>query len=203
MKNVAKVLSLVILGTLLLSGCNLLSKDEPQSTTPAVVNADTLLDQQIYSRAIGAKDAKACATIKDAMMKTECVDVVNALILTDQAVAKLDDGLCGDIKLKRYEEECENQVESLVEQKDAAEKQKELTAKQEEERVAIEQKAVDNGDYKLCDSIKDGDQKYSCRYNVLVNDAVTTKDPATCDKIGEETFAQNCKAFLESTKRIP
>lgn len=196
MKHTVKILSLVILGTLLLSGCNLLNKEEVTSTTAEVVSADTVLDQQIYKRAIDSKDAKACDTIKDEAVKSECGDVVNALVLTDKAVSELDEEFCGDIKLERYEEECENRVASILEQQEVEEEKQAEIAKQEEERLNVEKEAVNTGDYTICNQLKEERTQAFCKYNTLASKAINTKDETLCDKIGLEELVNLCKANI-------
>jgi len=200
MKHTVKILSLVILGTLLLSGCNLLNKEEATSTTAEVVSADTILDQQIYQRAIDSKDAKACDTIKDEAVKNECEDVVNALVLTDEAVAELDDDFCGDIKLERYEEECENRVQLLIEQEVLAKKQAEQMQKQDEENASIAKEAYEKQDFTICDKMEDQNQKYTCRFNVLTDLAKSKQDITYCDKIEKESYIEECKSIINSSE---
>lgn len=197
MKNLAKVLTLILAVSFIATGCNLLNKEEVTSTTAEVVSADTVLDQQIYQRAIDLKDAKACDTIKNEDVKSECGDVVNALVLTDKAVAELDDDFCGDIKLERYEEECEARVASILEQKEAEEKKKAEYEKYQEEKLSIEQKAIDSKDFTICDSIKDKSGKDQCQYNVLANLAIANNDIRECDKIENPSSVILCKDSLQ------
>ncbi len=193
MKNLAKVLTLILAVTFLATGCNLFNKEEVTSTTAEVVSADTVLDQQIYQRAIGSKDAKVCETITDKAVKAECGDVVDALVLTDKAVAELDDDFCGDIKLERYEDECEVRVASILGQKEAEEKKQEKITKYQEEKLSIEQKAIDEKDFSICASIEEVSDKYQCQYNVLANLAVSKKDINECTKIEDESLVTLCR----------
>lgn len=187
-----KAITLIVLGILFLSGCN------NETVAPVAVNADTILDQQIYSGAVGAKDAKACERIKDEAMKGECRDVVNALLFTDQAVAKLDKGLCGKIKLSRYEEECGNRVEGLVEQAKEKENKIELSQKQEEDRLKFATEAMEKKDYKLCDKIEDKNQQASCKFNVIIETAKSSKNKTLCDNIGAEGLINECKSLIQT-----
>ena len=197
MKNLAKVLTLILAVSFMATGCDLLNKEEPISQTAEVVSADTILDQQIYQRAIDSKDVKVCETITDKAVKAECGDVVNALVLTDKAVSELDDDFCGDIKLERYEEECEARVASILEQQEAEEKKQEEIAKQEEERLNIEQEAVTKGDYTICDKISDENQKASCKYNSITPEVIKANDTRLCDKIENEWMVNQCKQLIK------
>jgi len=197
MKNLAKVLTLILAVTFLATGCNLLNKEE-SVTTPQVVNADNVLDQQIYQRAISMQDSKACETIVNESVKEECENVANALVLTDQAVNDLDKKICGKIKLDRYEDECEAKVEAILSQQKADEKAQEEIAKQEEERLKTEEEAVNTGDYTLCDKITDEGQKASCKYNAIASQAVNENNTELCENIGNEEFVELCKQNVET-----
>mgnify|MGYP006869417810 CR=1 FL=1 len=195
MKNLAKVLTLILAVTFLATGCNLLNKEE-SVTTPQIVNADNVLDQQIYQRAISMQDSKACETIVNESVKEECENVTNALVLTDQAVNDLDKKICGKIKLDRYEDECEAKVEAILAQQKADEKAQEEVAKQEEERLEIADKAMENNDYTLCETIEDNNQKKACKFNVIINIVNETKDGKLCDEIGDDWMSEECKKTL-------
>jgi len=198
MKNLAKVLTLILAVSFIATGCNLLNKEESVSTETQVVNADTVLDQQIYQRALGSKDAKACSTIKDEVVKTECSDTVEALVLIEKAVAKIDDDFCGDIKLERYEDECEASIAAILDQQKAVEKQAALTAKQEEDRLAIEEEAIKKEDYTICNKITDGNQKASCKFNVITGLVVSSKNSEECENIGNINLIRECQQTIES-----
>ena len=195
MKNLAKVLTLILAVTFLTTGCNLLNKDE-SVTTPQEVNADNVLDQQIYQRAISMQDSKACETIVNEAVKEECENVTNALILTDQAVNDLDKKICGKIKLSRYEKECEDRVGAILENQKAGEKAQEEYERRQAKNLAIEQKAVDTKDYTICNQIQDATAKGTCQYNVLANLAISQNDPSECDKIDDSSMRNACKESL-------
>lgn len=196
MKNLAKVITLILAVSLIATGCNLLNKEEKTSTETQVVNADTILDQQIFQRAIGSKDAKACATIKDEAVKIECANTVDALALMDKAVAKLDDDFCGDIKLERYESECEARVAAIVEQQKAEEKKQEEYVQQEETRRKIEAEAIEKQDYRICEKITDSNQMNACKYNSIVDLATTTHDSKLCENIGDIDLTNQCNQIV-------
>jgi len=195
MKNFAKVLTLILAVTFLATGCNLLNKDESVAT-PQEVNADNVLDQQIYQRAISMQDSKACETIVNESVKEECENVANALVLTDQAVNDLDKKICGKIKLSRYEKECEDRVGAILENQKAGEKAQEEYERRQAKNLAIEQKAVDTKDYTICNQIQDATAKGTCQYNVLANLAISQNDPSECDKIDDSSMRNACKESL-------
>jgi len=197
MKNLAKVITLILAVSFIATGCNLLNKEESVSTETQVVNADTILDQQIFQRAIAEKDAKACATIKDETAKEECANTVDALALMDKAVSKLDDDFCGDIKLERYESECEARVAAIVDQQKAEKKAQEEYEKNQAENLIIAQKAIDTKDFTICNQIKDDTVKGSCQYNVLANLAISKNDPSECDKIDDSSMRSACKESVQ------
>lgn len=161
------------------------SDDSSDTSQTALLSADSILDNQIYQGALYAKDGSKCADISDAGTAEECKNVIESLILMDEASLTLDKSLCNKIKLKRYEEECEKTVKSALDRKE-----------DEEKMYKLSQEASDKNDANICDGIKDEGVKYSCRYNVLANKAIAENDPAYCDEIGDETSTRECKNIL-------
>lgn len=164
-----------------------------QASEPVTINADTVLDDQMFSSATTSKNLEKCGQISNADRQDECKMVVESLLTTDEAVAELDSSLCEDIEDERYRENCVSNVEEIIADKEAQEKAAQEAAKKEEERVAIESEAITEGDADICNDIEDENQKYSCRYNVLANQAAQKNDPSLCDEIGDESFVEECK----------
>lgn len=162
-------------------------------TTETVINADTVLDDQLFSQATSQNNLEKCEQISDQTRKDECIMVVEGLIITEEAVKTLDSSLCKDIEDERYRENCEGSVEETIAANEAEEKAAQEAAKKDEERVAIESNAIAEGDADTCNDIEDENQKYSCRYNVLTNQAMQNSDPSLCDEIGKESFVAECK----------
>ena len=112
MKKIS-ILVLLLTSITLLSGCFYDTEETPAA--PTEVNADTLLDDQLYESAVRGDNAGKCDLISEAAKVGECKKVVQATLLTAKAVAEMDDDYCGDIELERYEEVCEGKVAELVE----------------------------------------------------------------------------------------
>lgn len=159
------------------AGCNSATPEKSLSTA-----GDKALDQKFYDQAVQANDANLCNQILDTAMKTECAGIANAGKITQQAVASVDITLCKKIDLARYKTACESQVQPLVDSKQA-----------DLDRLNIEQQAVNKQDPKLCDQIKDENQKSACKYNILANQAAAKKDPSLCNGIGLKDMVMKCK----------
>lgn len=161
---------------------------EPATTTDETA-ADTLLDDQILKSAARANDLEGCDEILNEAKKTECTQIVNANLLTIQAVNEEDKSICGDIELERYVETCESSVEEVLESHRA-----ELEAdKLAQEAFEIGMSAMESGNTNLCDQIEYELERASCKYNVITNKAIEANDASLCEAIGQDDFIQACK----------
>lgn len=174
-----KLLPIFLVLSVFVTGCNFASKTPEK---PLTKTGDQVLDQKFYDQAVASNDVTLCNQILNATMKSECTSIANAGKLTAEAVMKGDISLCKKIDLDRYKTACEAQVQPLIDAKQA-----------DSERLTIEQKAYDQQNAKLCDQIKDENQKASCKYNILANQAATKKDPSLCNGIGQKDMIDRCK----------
>lgn len=172
MKKISLLISLI-----LLTGC---------SANPSQTKADEVLDTELFNQAISEKNLMGCALLQHSERNEECKNIVNGLLFTEQAVAKMDKKLCDQIELERYKENCETQVNSKLELKNADAK-----------RLSIEQEAADKKNANICDQINDENQKASCKYNILTDLAITKKDPSLCEGIGPEDMIEKCKGLAK------
>jgi len=196
MKTLAKILSLIILGTLVLSGCNVVTNDEQKAAPPTVVNADNVLDQQLFQSAVDKRDNNLCNKIIDKNLKQECIGTVDSLQLMSLANSKLDNAYCNKIKLERYKDACVAQVESKRSEIDKKSEEEAALKQTIEDTFNIESEAINKEDYTLCDQIKT-DEKLSCKSNVITSIAGKTKDFGLCEKIGEKNRIESCKNFIK------
>lgn len=185
-----KILAIFIL--LALPGC-FGQQEQPQQPVNTEVNADSILDNQIYASAVQANDAKQCATIKDAAKKDECGKVVEANLLTAKAVEKMDADFCDGIELERYKESCEGQLKQ----------QTELEAKREDltESNKIDSKyykeAIEATDIIACEKITDSNLKTACKTDVTIKKATENKDIKICESLSEKSQIDVCKEFTQ------
>ncbi len=152
------------------------------------IDADAILDSNLYNDAVSTKDLKKCADIKDSTRSAECKDVVESLVLMAEATVSLEEGICEQIKLERYATACKDDVNKII-------KREEENRIQEDEVKNMQttsQDAIDNNDIELCDTLEN-QAMYSCRSNVLTNEAIEKNDPTICDKIGDKDFTVECK----------
>lgn len=167
---------------------------------PTEVNSDTVLDDKLFQEATTANDLAKCDEIADSSKKEDCKMVVNSFLITADAVAKLDVSLCKGIEDKRYKENCEDEVEAKVNEKneylEKLEKNKEL----EEERLKIESEAQSKNDPNICDQLTNENAKLSCKYNIIANQAIQNNNPSLCETLEEESFVTECKNVLEATE---
>lgn len=171
---------LIPISALFLAACG--AANAPVTDAPTEVNSDTVLDDQLFQEATSGSNLAKCDEIIDSTRKDECKMVVNSFLITTDAVAKLDKSLCEDIDDGRYQENCENRVNEII------------TKNEEDERtLGIEEEALKLKDANICNEIKDQNQIYSCKYNVLVSLAMEQGDTTICEQIGNAAMIQECK----------
>lgn len=183
-----KILSLLILSTLLLSGCN---KQDAE-----VVNADTLLDQQIFEQAADSKDATLCETIKDEAMKTECAKVVEANLLKDEAIAEVDATECNKIQIERYKTNCVQTVAKI----EADAKKAEAVKAQDDADMKLFNNATLALDVSACANVKDENYRKTCETEITVDMANKKNDSTLCDALKAADQVSTCKELFSPTK---
>ncbi|MCK9185915.1 hypothetical protein M0P48_00560 [Candidatus Gracilibacteria bacterium] len=160
-------------------GCNSAVPEKTLSTA-----GDSALDQKFYDQGVMGNDVTLCAQILNEGMKAECTSIANAGTITAQAVISGDLALCKKIDLPRYRTACETQTQPVVDAKQA-----------DADREKIAQAAQEKQDPKLCDQIKDANQKATCKYNIIANKALEEKNPSLCIQIGNKVMEDECKSF--------
>lgn len=91
-----------------------------------------------------------------------------------------------------------DEVTESPDERDTSKTQEEILKEKQadnEKVLAKQQAAVDAGNPDMCNSLGDDNQKYACRYNIIANEAIKAKDPSLCDKIGQESFVNECKGL--------
>lgn len=197
MKKFTLSIALLTISLFTLTAC-FGSTEEPVATPQATeVNADTLLDNQIYQSAVGQNDAKACAQIKKDLKKDECVMVVEANLLTKQALEKMDADLCDGIEIERYKENCVTQVTTTEEKaKEIEDKNAQLTEQTKtDDKYAVE--ARKNKDTTTCDKIVDSNIKTACKTSVTIDRATEKKDRKICESLSNPSQIETCKEMVE------
>lgn len=195
MKKIFSILGMILAATFIFNACV-----SSEDTVSKNVNSNTVLDDQIFQNAVDSKNLESCDKILDKDKKEECKTAVGDLILTDNAVKELDKTICAKISNDRYEDNCEMRVKQLLEEEQKVEKTLEKEAEKNQEYIEIEAEAKEKKDADICNDIDDENQKYSCRYNIIVDQAITSNDPSLCDEIGEETSIGICKSNALSEK---
>lgn len=176
-----KLIPIFLVLFVFVTGCNFANSDKSLSK-----KGNAVLDQQFYDQATQSSDLALCNKILDKDMKSECASIVDAGKLTRKAVSELNIDLCKTITIERYKTACETQVQPLIDAKQA-----------DSERLTIEQKAYDQQNAKLCDQVKDENQKVACRYNIITNQAIEKKDPSLCNGIGQKDIIEKCKGMAK------
>lgn len=154
MKTKFLIISLSIFAAIILTAC-FGQKEETSEPEQKEVNADTILDNRLFEEATSLNDISKCNAIKSMAKKEECETVLKSFNLMNRAAESKNKSLCGQIKLERYRELCENYVEKAI-----------TKEKEEETTQSVEQEAIKKQDPVICDQIKDENQKAACKFNV-------------------------------------
>lgn len=173
MKNKIFAIGAVIIFAGIFTGC------APEKTDE--INADTVLDNEIYKQAVESQNLADCGKILNEEKKKECEAVVEGLNLTDQAVENVDNSICGKITIDRYKENCE----ALVGHEEAI-------ANIEEAKVEIGQKAIGEKDHSLCNELLDENYKSECILNVLLDGSYSGTDSSECGLITNTALREVC-----------
>jgi hypothetical protein len=168
-----KLLPLLILSIALFTACGTATPSDP---------AVTQLNKSYYELAISTNDATKCAQITDVTQKTECVNTINGIKISSDAIAKMDLSLCANIKSADYKKYCEFTINSKNQetQKSAA-------------QIQIAQDATDKNNPKLCEQLAKKEDITTCKYNIIVSQAMQKKDKTLCEGIGDNIFVTKCQ----------
>lgn len=101
----------------------------------------------------------------------------------------MDDSICSSINLDRYKENCISKVKSEIE----TENQREEILENNTKEDLVFQDAIDTDDIALCETLIDENQKASCNFNIYANRAIQEGDPKICDSIGDAAFIELCR----------
>lgn len=185
MKTKFLLIGALILIAVGLSGCFWQEEEKPEQKS-GEVSADTILDNKLFEDAVASNNAAICDKIKSATKKEECKTVLASFDLMARAEESKDKSLCSQIKLERYRTTCENEIETLI-----------ITEKSANERLEVEQEAVDKQDPSICNKIIDQNQKASCKFNAIVDKASQKNDKLLCNLIEHSGLIEQC---LETVK---
>ncbi len=157
MKKSLLFLSLASLIAISLNACG-------QAETPVTpLDADKILDNQIYEDAVSTLNADRCSNIKDEAVKSECSKAVTGLNLTNEAMEKLDKSICSKIELERYKENCNTEVENKIAESKISEEKKSFY----EEQNALAEKYYNEDNLEGCAEIEDETFRKQCEDNIL------------------------------------
>lgn len=189
MKKNSIILSAVILSSIFLAACNSAQKtDDNQNASNTVLNssttpADDILDNDIFAQATTSGNLSRCGDILNKTLQNECKQIVSDRDTLSEAVEAVDLAKCEKVFNDRYRADCEKQVNAKIDDRKA-----------DDMRLEISQEALDKGDINICEKLSDRNDKVSCKYNILVNEAIRLKDKSLCDKIGEFYSIEQCRS---------
>ncbi len=187
---------LAALSLLAIFGCQSQPASDKPSDQPQIednLNADDVLDNQIFYAATKSNDADRCKKILDAAKLVECQGVVDANLKTEEAVAQLNKSLCKKISLDRYADYCNDAVSQAIIDAETSADHDQFIADQ----LKLSQETVANDDLEGCNKIQDANFKEDCIVNISLNRVVVTKDPKNCENIENQDLQTFCRQQLE------
>lgn len=168
-------------------------QEKVQQSQNLSTEANLAIDSNIYAQATTANELEQCDLIADSTKKDECKDVVEANLLTIEAVKKMDPKLCAEIKLDRSKQNCELMVKNNLTQQQEAEKQTMIL--QDDNKLSHEMAAT--GKLKNCDKVQDPNFRNQCRLNIVMKEAIEEKDPSLCAKLEDAKLIESCKSSVK------
>jgi len=194
-----KIITLMFVCTLAFSACG--TKEEMPTVVTDVPTQDAILDAEIFTDAVGRNDAALCDEILESAKKDECREVVAYNNITIAAVTAMDSDLCDDIEQDRFKENCDRKVQYAIDQENEYELRIEEVQERIEANLEIETRAISNQDITICNEMDDSNQRASCKFNIVVNEAYQKGDQKICNKIGEDDFIELCKLEIETNEQ--
>ncbi len=149
----------------------------------------TEADRAAYQAAFSLTDSTYCDQIKDEKFKATCLIELSDNKNLNAALDAKDAAFCEKLSNSDKQDACRINVDALL-------KGDEITRKSDQEIAAREElsdKFIKGGDYKLCAELINQTAINDCEYNILVNEAARQKDPAVCDKAGQDAVRQTCR----------
>lgn len=204
-KNKLLVAGLLTITFLVFSACQAetqsLDNNQQNSTgtsgTEQKTNIISLADQSVFEGARRLKDPTFCDKIQDENFKKQCRDAVNDQTQLEEAVKKLDAGLCEKISTKDGQDACKIQIEVIQKQKSQqVEEQKKI-----DQEHTVAQGIVEKGDYQQCKQLTVEGIVNDCEITILAKKAISTKDASWCDKASTDNNKQQCEDAFK--KMVP
>ncbi|MFA5820722.1 MAG: hypothetical protein WC873_01285 [Candidatus Gracilibacteria bacterium] len=190
MKKFFPILAALFLLTVF--GCQSQPASDQQSDQPKVednLNADAVLDNQIFYAATKTNDADRCKKILDAAKLVECQSIVDANLKTEEAVAQLNKSLCKKISLDRYADYCNEAVSQAIAEAEASAEGDQFIADQ----LKLSQETVANDDLEGCAKIEDENFRNDCIVNISISLAQKSNDVNACNNIEDQALKDFCK----------
>lgn len=188
---------LAVVVIFLATGC--LEKSERGVLEDKEVTADTLLDNRLYTEAAEGADIQKCSLISNETKAAECKKVVNANMITQQALQKKSKVTCNKINLARYRETCKQKVEDLLK----LEREKAEQAEKLAEMSELAQEINDSGDVTRCKELENENFEKTCELNILVNKAIQAKSKDSCGEASTKELQKQCADdFAQATDAL-
>lgn len=188
MKNFKTLLPVLIVTTLVLSGCiNTQSTDEDPKN-----NLADLKDQQFLTTAYTENSLATCDLIKNEELLQDCKINVEASILLQDAKQQGKKELCGQIKVGDLKQSCEIY---FTEQEKKNEKLKEEKQQNQQESNKAKEIIKNNN----IDDCKNLSLPYNliCYDSIIDNQAVEKNDPTICEKHSDSNAITQCKEIVK------
>ena len=185
LKQTMKKIILPILAVFLFTACSA----GPESDTATVSGPQIAeLDSDVIVLAVRNETPELCTTIEDPAAKSICDTKVSDQINLKKAVEAVDPDICKQIQESSTKERCNILVNLSLEDQQKAE----LAIKEDQARQQTAQKAYDQNDVELCESIRDDNQRLNCRYDVITKMVGTNGDKGLCKEIGNKELEALC-----------
>lgn len=172
------------------------------------LNSASIQDNNLFTRAIQTKNTAYCYLIQDELLKEQCFKVINDQKIIADAIGKEDPTVCEQIVNQPTRDECKDLARAAIELGNKEEQEQKNQQRQQSDQPKtthivsnnnwqVETQAMQQDDPSICSRIEKQEDRYECRYQVLVLRAINQKDPSICSQIGNEKWEGYCRGNVK------
>ena len=198
-KKIISFISLCLISSLFLVGCQTQDKQTEQSpdsasqsVLPEVIPqgpAVSEADMAAYSGALKTGDPTFCDKIQDQDGKDKCKTAVSDNKVLEEAIKNIDASLCSNLSTEDKQEACKIEIEvSVKENEKNAEDLAEI-----EKNSDLFSSITENDDKTNCAQLKDPNLIETCEIKILTNKAIKSGTLDACDESSTEKIKQACQ----------
>ena len=177
--------------TFFLTGCGSFTTEADKNTS--LDPAGQTFNDSTFQDAVSSLNKNLCTYLEDEKLEQECIDTIDAELLTNQALEAIDKSLCKEITLEKYKAVCEEKLDFVIDEEEKRAKEEEKNA----EEVAKKRAIIDKDDLKACEDLT-APHNFTCRFDIINNRATAAQDLKICEELKETEPVDLCKGNVNA-----